>query len=180
MRIYYTTTARQEAIQQKPSQSIGGFKSASAVPNSTFGTLFSDVSTFTLERNLPEYIGLILVNERENTTESIKLWLNFNLSGLCLFKVAIVELNSKNQSEILVSNNSKPIFAEFYDAIDEESAIEIPNMVPGEMYGIWIERIININSDEYQKYTDPDYIQQNINLPQIEEVDIKISFIDGN
>lgn len=180
MRLYYTTTAKQEGIQQKPSQSLGGFKSASAIPNSTFGTLFSDISIFTLEKNLPEYIGLMLINEREYTAESIKLWLKFNLTGLCLFKVAVVELNSKNQSEILSSNNSKPIFAEFYDAINEESAIDIPNMLPGEMYGIWIERTINTQSEEYINYTNPEYLQNNLNLPQVEEIDIKISFSDGN
>jgi len=178
MRLYYTTTAKQDALQQKPSQSLGGFKSSNLVPNSSFDNLFADVSLLTLEKNLAEYIGLILVNERENETGNIKIWVNSPSSNLCKYKIAVVELNSINQSEMLPSINSKPLYAEFYEANSELNSIPIPNMVPNEMYGIWIERTINVNSDEYLNYNNCDYIYANQSPSLSEEFDIKISFND--
>ncbi len=165
-------------MQQKPSQSLGGFKSRNLVPNTSFGALFSDVSLLTREKNLPEYIGLILVNERENPVKDVKVWLEVPEGSLCKYKVSVIELNSINQSEMLPSINSRPLYASFYEANSQEEGIPIPNMMIGEMYGIWIERILDTESDAFKNFNDCDYLYANTFSITSEEIELKINFND--
>ena len=176
MRLYYTTTAKQDSPQQKPSQSLGGYKSSSPVPNSALGNLFSDLSLLTLEKNLPEYLGLVLKNERDNSVSNIKIWINNPVNNLCKYKLAVVELSSVNSFEMLPSINSKPLYAEFYDVDSEVNSIEIGPMLRGEQYGIWLERTINTESEEFKSLKNCDLTSTP--LSQIEEMEIKISFTD--
>lgn len=164
--------------QQKANQSLGGFKSSSLVPNSSFGSLFSDISSLFIERDLPEYIGIILINEMEVESTDIKLWISRDVDSICKYKVSVVELNSRNEMEMLPSINSKPLYAEFYEANSIDSAINIPPMLPNEQYGIWIERSLDKESTSYinrsnceKLYTDPSIFSN-----KIEEFDVKIEF----
>jgi len=172
MKLYYTTTAKVDAPQQKPTQSLGGFKSSSPIPNSAFGNLFPDISLLTIEKKLPEYIGLILINERPNPVSEVKIWINNAVENICNYKIAVVELNSRNEFETLPSGNSKPLFAEFYTANNETDAIIIGEMVINEQYGLWLERSINADSGS------KDCSTLEISSTQIEEMDIKIAFKD--
>ncbi len=178
MRLYYTTTAKQDGLQQKPSQSLGGFKSKNPVPNTSFGSLFSDVSLLTLEKNLPEYIGLMLVNERGVKVENIKIWLESSLNNLCKYKVSVIELNSINQSEMLPSINSRPLYASFYEAGSEEEGINIPAMEPNEIYGIWLERSLNTESEIYKNFNNCEYLATHPSVSLSEEIELKINFSD--
>lgn len=178
MRLYYTTTAKQDAMQQKPSQSLGGFKSRNLVPNTSFGSLFSDISLLTREKNLPEYIGLILANERESSVKDVKVWLESSENNLCKYKISVVELNSTNQSEMLPSINSRPLYASFYEAGSQEDGIPVPNMVTGEMYGIWIERSLDTESEVFKNFNNCDYLYTNTFPLTPEEIDLKINFND--
>ena len=173
MKLYYTNTAGIDKPQQKASQSLGGFKSSSPIQNSAFGNLFSDVSLLTIEKNLPEYIGVILINERSNPVSNVKIWMNLPEEGVGKFKVAVVELNSRNEMEMLPSINSKPLFADFYSVNSEGEAIIIPDMQINEQYGLWIERSIDTSL-----ITDIQNCSTSFNGQTIEEVDFKISFTD--
>jgi len=178
MRLYYTTTARANVPQQKASQSLGGFKSSSSIPNSTFGNLFSDVSLLTIENDLPEYIGIILVNELEAEAVNIKLWLEKGEHSICNYRLAVVELSSTNEIEMLPSINSRPLYAEFYESYSLDDAINIPSMLPNEQYGIWIERTFNKNEDSLKFRNDCDKLYNSPELfeDKIEEIEIKIQF----
>lgn len=179
MKLYYTTVARQDAVQQKSSQSLGGFKSSNLIPNSAFSNLFSDLSLLVLDKNLPEYIGIMLVNERGNTVNNVKVWINNSIENICKFKLAVVEPNTRNEIEMIPSINSKPLYANFYDVNSEEVAIEIGSMLNNSMMGLWLERSINVDSDIYKNRNDCNYLQLIDTLPTIEELEIKISFDDA-
>ncbi len=178
MRLYYTTTSRVDTPQQKANQSLGGFKSSSLVPNSSFGSLFSDISSLFIERDLPEYIGIILINELESECTDIKLWINRDIDSICKYKVSVVELNSRNEMEMLPSINSKPLYAEFYDANSIDNAINIPPMLPNEQYGIWIERSLDKESSNYVNRGNCEVLYNNPNIfdNKIEEFEVKIQF----
>jgi len=164
--------------QQKANQSLGGFKSSSLVPNSSFGSLFSDISSLFIERDLPEYIGIILINEMEVESTDIKLWITRDIDSICKYKVSVVELNSRNEMEMLPSINSKPLYAEFYDANSIDNAINIPPMLSNEQYGIWIERSLDKESSSYVNRGNCEVLYNNPNIfdNKIEEFEVKIQF----
>lgn len=178
MKLYYTVSSRQDALQAKPNLSLGGFKSSSPVSNSVFNSLFGDLSLLSLERANKEYIGLVLKNDLLQATDTIKIWLEPALNGYCKYRVAVVELSTTNEMEAIPTLYSQPMYAEFYEVNSEEESISIPSMIVGEMYGIWIERFIDENSEVYKKRNDPDYIVSHPELYQVkfEDPKLKVSF----
>lgn len=178
MRLYYTVSSRQDAIQAKPNLSLGGFKSGSSVPSTAFNNLFGDLSLLSLERANGEYIGLILVNELSQDTDTIKIWLEPSVNGYCKYRVAVVELSTTNEMEAIPTIYSQPLYAEFYEVNSLEDCISIPSMVVGEMYGLWIERSIDESSEIYKKRNNPEYIVAHLELYQVkfEDPKLKVSF----
>ena len=182
MKLYYTVNSKQGDIQVKINQSLGGFKSGTPIQNSIFNNLFSDLSLFSLERDNNEYIGLIIINELESMTSNIKLWLENETNGYCKYRVAVVELSPINEMESIPTINSMPYFADFYEVPSLEEAINIPNMDIGDMFGLWIERSINVSSEAFINRNNPDYIIENPTTfdSKFEECKLKISFDGGN
>ena len=127
MKLYYTVSSRQDALQAKPNLSLGGFKSSSPVSNSVFNSLFGDLSLLSLERANKEYIGLVLKNDLLQATDTIKIWLEPALNGYCKYRVAVVELSTTNEMEAIPTLYSQPMYAEFYEVNSEEESNEYLN-----------------------------------------------------
>lgn len=163
MRLYYTVISKEGDPQQKPTLSLGGFCSSSPVPNESFDNLFSEITEYTIQNNVPQYIGLILKNTFDQEADQVKLWMEQDPNDYGKFRVGVVKLTSNGQMENIVSPSSKPVYSEFYDVTGEEEAISIPNMKPGEMYGIWVERTLNADSEYLQKRTQCDFLYEHLN-----------------
>ena len=181
MEFYYTVTSQEGAIQSKPELSLGGFCSSSKVPNDTLDNLFSEVSAYSLQNPKKEYIGIILKNTLKPIS-SLSFWTDALGNNLCKFRLSIVELTDGGQMEMVPSVNSKPLYAEFYEATEQdpiELAFEEPFEV-GAMLGVWVERSIDVQSDEYAKRNNCDFLYQMFvkkeTWPTQEGVDLKVEF----
>lgn len=182
MRLFYTVASSEDAQQSSPLLSLGGFRSSSLVPNGSFNSLFSDISTYSIQKNLVEYIGLILQNTFDKPVNSISIWIPKIESNFCKFRLSVVELDSKGEMEMIPSINSKPVYAEFYET-SEEDKFEMPNILqPGDMLGLWIERSFDEESEEFLMRGNCDYLYEMIDKkPKYSEgSSIKVSFEYGS
>lgn len=59
LRFYYTTSAGYDNQQTKISDSLGGYKSSTPVPNDTFSNLFDEISLNLASNPREQYIALI-------------------------------------------------------------------------------------------------------------------------
>jgi len=181
MELFYTVTSQEGAAQSKPELSLGGFCSSSKVPNDVLGNLFSEVSAYSLQNPKKEYIGIILKNTL-GSISSLGFWMNVPEGSLCKFRMSVVELTGDGQMEMVPSVNSKPLYAEFYET-SEQDPIELQFETPfevGSMLGIWVERSIDVQSDEYSKRNNCDFLYQMFTKgetwPVQEEAELKIEF----
>lgn len=183
MKLFYTVTSKKGNIQSKPELSLGGFCSSSEVSNGSFGNLFSEISLYSLQKPKAEYIGLILKNTFEESFASLKFWMNVPDDSLCKFRIAVVGLDKNGQMEMVPSVNSKPLYAEFEET-SEQDPIEIESQTafaPGQMLGVWIERTINTDSDQYKQRNSCDYLfgmfERKETWPTEENVSLNIDFV---
>lgn len=184
MELFYTVVSSRGAIQPRPSLSLGGFQSASKVPNGSLGNLFDEISPYGLQNPQAQYIGLILQNTLDQEIKSLSFWIQKQAgkSYLCNYRLAVVELSPSGQMEAIPSINSKPLYAEFYET-SQSDAIELNFFVPfkyQDALGLWIERTVDKNSDEMKLRNDCDHLyemfKQGIVPETEEEVELKIKF----
>jgi len=146
MKLYYTSPTAQDQIQSDARLSLGGYKALSSVPNNSFDNLFSEISQFLLSKDIPEdeYIGLILKNETEDDIEDLSFWFEYPIDCYSKFLVAAVNLsvdaNGVLCMEHISNKNSKPLYADFYEADGEENAVSFGSMEGGGMLGLWFCR----------------------------------------
>lgn len=179
MKIFYTVSSREGDPQTKASMSLGGYQSGSPVPNGAFYSLFSDISIMTIERALPEYVGLIIRNVLEKTFSSVKLWVEVPAGGICKYRLAVVELSDSGEMELLPTLNSQPFVGEFQDAVSEETAIVVNGAFsPESQFGVWVERVIDSNSDGIKYFNDPEKLYSNPSLfsEKIEVLSFKVKY----
>jgi hypothetical protein len=167
MNLYYTSVTAQDAVQADPRLSLGGYKSASPVPNNSFDNLFGEITQFLLSKTIPEdeYIGVILKNETAAAVENLWLWFDYGTNPYSKILVAAVDLAADSagvlKMEHIPNRISKPIYADFYEADGIENAVSLGNLAVGGMLGLWfcrqlIENLattIQEDSDLYE--TDP-------------------------
>lgn len=178
MRFFYTIVSQPEIAQNNPFLSLGGFKSSSGVPNTSFNSLFSDLSSYLIQKSLPEYIGLILENTFNEPVKDIKIYIPKIIGYYCKYRLAIVELSNNGEMEIITTINSKPLYAEFYET-DANNKIELTGeMKPGSQVGLWVERSLDMTCEELVKSTNCDYLFQTKDIVKeiIENVSLKVDF----
>lgn len=182
MELFYTVVSQEGLVQSKPELSLGGFCSGSKVPNGSLGNLFSEISAYFMQNPKAEYIGLILKNTFAESVKNLKFWMNVPENSICNFRIAIVELNSNGQMEHIPSVNSKPFYADF-EVTSETDKIEIESEEPfasGQMLGIWIERTLNMDSDQVKNRNNCDVLfemfEKNQKWPTEENVSLNVDF----
>lgn len=181
MELYYTVSSQPGVAQSKPVLSLGGFISSSKVPNGSLGNLFDEVSPYTLQNPKAEYIGLILKNTLK-PVRSMSMWVKAFPENICKFKIAPVELTENDEMELVPSVNSKPLYAEFEET-SETNKIDLTFEEPfavGAMLGLWIERTVDMSSDQVVNRNNCQYLYQMFKegqkWPTQEEVELKIEF----
>jgi hypothetical protein len=167
MKLYYTTPTAQDQIQTDPRLSLGGYKSASPVPNDAFDNLFTEISQFMLSKGNAEteYIGLILKNETAYNIQGLRFWFDYQADPYSQLQVAAVNLTSDTNGvlkmEHVPTRNSKPLYADFYPANGVDNAVEIGDLEVGEMMGLWFCRSLvdnlaaTVQADSKLYETDP-------------------------
>lgn len=180
LEILYTGAFKCGDIQDNPLKSLGGFCSSSLVPNLYNNNLFSSITPFTVLKDRIELIGLMLKNSSTATLTNIKLWTETPVNSYAKFEIAVVSPSSAQGwfMERIPNKNSLPYNATFYNIEGIAQAVNLPDLIKDGRFGIWIKRtliqtnIINLNDDDtlYSNY------QNNIQIPNKEQIDIKIKF----
>jgi hypothetical protein len=181
MELFYTVSSQPGVAQSKPALSLGGFLSSSKVPNGSLGNLFDEMSPYTLQNSRAEYIGLILKNTLKPVA-SMSLWVKSQEGNICKFRIAPVELTENGEMELVPSVNSKPLYAEFEET-SETNKIDLSfekSFEVGAMLGLWIERTVDMSSDQVVNRNNCQYLYQMFKdgqkWPTQEEVELKIEF----
>jgi hypothetical protein len=157
MKFYYTTSAGENQVQKNKTVSLGGYKSASSVPNNFLNNLFGDISLLGIQRNQDQYIGLVLVNETGADVTDINLWFEYpvdnetdlnNISDTKL-EVAAVSM-SKDAIEVDIMEHidnmyAAPYNAEFFEADGETNKVLLGDLDQSAKLGIWFKRSLLID-----------------------------------
>lgn len=180
MQLFYTVISQPCAAQSSPLNSLGGYCSSSPVQSGDYNTIFGDISSYSLKKDTPEYIALMLKNTTGGAVKNLKFWLEKDAESLCNIRMALASPNVNGEMEHISTINSKPLYAEFYSP-DKENPLEIDGIFePGMELGIWIERSIVEDSDQASKVSDCNYLFQlfseNKKLPTSEVQSLKISW----
>jgi len=146
LKLYYTTTKGEGELQQKPSNSLGGYRSDSLFKNDSFNNCFGDISTYTVQNNNQnQYIALILKNEGATKT-NINVWFDRNETCYSKLFIAAVDLTLDSDNFSYMENvqtlHSTPTYADFYEAEGEDNAVSLGDLAQNEAIGLWIKRDI--------------------------------------
>jgi len=177
MKLFYSIISQSGQPQDDPLLSLGGFCSSTSVLSGKPGSLFGTISEIGIENNTPQYVCLILKNVFSQKISGAILWIESDLNNQGLFKVAIVD-SIDGEFESTGSSFSKPLYAEFNSVNGKDDSIQLPDMDPGKEYGLWIERTINMESEEISKRNDPDFLLSKLNqeVSKLETLNLKIEW----
>lgn len=146
MRLYYTTTTGFNAEQSTPSNSLGGYKSATLVPNDVFDNLFDEVSVYGMSQAKTQYRALVLVNELNTVVNDVALW--FDLSKVKTpyysFLIGAIKMSADSEGNPIMENvptiYSRPFQTQLYPAT-VDAKVTIGNIEPQQMIGLWFAKV---------------------------------------
>lgn len=186
MKLYYTSITGESQIQTDPRLSLGGYKSASPLPNDAFDNLFGEISQFMLSKDSleDEFIALVLKNETGAEVDNLWLWFEYGASCYSKYLVAAVDMttdvNGVLQMEHVPNRNSKPLYAKFHEASGVANAIEIGTIAIDGMVGIWLQRQLiagladSVQSETNLYTTDPNNADLVVPVVPVKHDDINI------
>jgi len=178
IKLYYSTSSKEDQPQSDPMYSLGGFKSSTVVSSGEIGAIFPNISEFTLEQLKTTYICLILKNEGTEDLQDINLWMDPVGEMLCNYRVAIVT-DSNGEFETVNNINSKPIYAEFISCVGQSNTIAF-DLEQNKMLGLWIERSIDKDNIELKNRKSCDVLyeqfKQDIKPSTEEEINLEIEW----
>lgn len=171
MQLYYSNSQTAGGEQKNPQLSLGGYISASIIPNNLLNNLISDVSKLLIEDLISETFLIVLTNTLDNDVDNVKIWYDYpvddedeNVSQVTL-KLAPVSPSVDDCGdyvfERLISPQASPVYGTFVEANGNGNAIDIGTIESGKSVGIWIEKTINEDNAQpltcdqlYQNFTD--------------------------
>lgn len=185
LKLYYTS-ASLNSDQRKAQLSIGGFKSNLPVDNGGSGAFFSDISMMSVKENLKKYLCLMLVNEGDKIAYDVCIHFIYPENNFLNIQIAIVEpvnVSGEGYYVARVNNiNEKPLYVEFTPADGVLNKVNIGDIEPGKMVGIWFESSLNLetikNSEDliYEQEGVDTYRYKEVELPTVENIKLNIDW----
>jgi hypothetical protein len=152
MKLYYTGSKTYLGTQQKKEFSLGGFVSASIVPNNQLGNLFSDITKYTKGNEITEVIGIVLKNELDGTASDIVFNFDIPEDAVASYEIAAVQLsqdgNGNYYMEEISNQYALPYYATFYSADDGDNKVNLGSLISGGMLGLWIKRKVSFTASD--------------------------------
>lgn len=147
IKFYYTTSEGFDMSQTKISNSLGGFKSSTEVPNDCFSNIFGEISLLSGKENKPQYIALILKNEGDEVLNNVELWFTSSEDNLGKLEVGAVVPNKDNEDNSYIERTttmySKPFGINFHSPTEEDK-VTIGNLEPNQEIGLWFKRSVDV------------------------------------
>lgn len=167
LRFYYTTSAGYNNQQTKISDSLGGYKSSTPVPNDMFSNLFDEISLNLASNPREQYIALILKNEGAETLKNVNMWFSAvtdNPYGT--ITVGAIGMGRDEEENPVTSRtssiNEKPYWIQFHEAKEEEP-VSLGDMEAGKEICLWFSRVLDgkIIREDYNNVAERDMNTQN-------------------
>nr|DAU40552.1 MAG TPA: hypothetical protein [Caudoviricetes sp.] len=167
LRFYYTVSSGYNSPQSKVSDSLGGYKSSTLVPNDVFGNLFDEISLNLASNPHSQYVALVLKNEGTETFKNVELWFSSvtdNPYGT--ITVGAIGMGKDEEENPVTSRtssmNEKPYWIQFYEAKEEEP-VSLGDMEAGDEICLWFCRSLDkkIIKNDYDLVAERDTNTQN-------------------
>lgn len=167
LKFYYTTSAGYNNQQTKISDSLGGNKSSTPVPNDMFSNLFDEISLNLAANPFNQYIAVILKNEGTETLKNVNMWffaVTENPYGKIM--VGAIGMNKdENDNPVTPRTSSiyeKPYWIQFYDATEEDK-VTLGDLEPDAEICLWFSRVLDgkIIREDYNNVAERDTNTQN-------------------
>lgn len=147
MNLYYTGVLIPPGIQVNAHKSTGGYLSTSKVPSGSMENFFSEISQYTIEKDLKEIIGVVLKNETGSALTGVSLWVELPVDSYVKIEIALVNLTTDAEGywmmEKVANRRALPYYATFVEANGEVDAIGLPDLSIDGMIGIWFRRSLD-------------------------------------
>jgi hypothetical protein len=167
LRFYYTVSSGYNSPQTKVSDSLGGYKSSTPVPNDVFGNLFDEISLNLASNPRSQYVALVLKNEGTETLKNVELWFSSvtdNPYGT--ITVGAIGMGKDEEENPVTSRtssiNEKPYWIHFHEAKEEEP-VSLGDMEAGKEICLWFCRSLDkeIIKSDYDLVAERDMNTQN-------------------
>lgn len=148
IKLYYTTKVATDEAQTRADLSLGGFKSSTLIPNNSLGSLFSDLSLYSIQRNSNEFIAIIATNVSEVDITNVNVWFEYPKMCQRRIEIAAVDLNADGEMESVESAFSQPYYSDFHEADGEVNKLSVGDIDAGTSIGIWLKSSIELQNVE--------------------------------
>lgn len=143
LRLYYSGGIQTGQIQSNPDQSLGGYMSASPIPNDLLSGLFGTVSEKGIAEQLSETKAVFIRNEGSEALENITLYCVLPLDVSCKYEFSPVVVANQKSMERITSVRAAPFYADFFEANDPlDPEVLVETLAAGEIFGLWIRRTV--------------------------------------
>lgn len=148
LKFYYTVASAYDAPQDVPVNSVGGYKSSTPISNDLLDSVFDELSLRGMADGQPQYKAIVLVNEGTEAVTNLQLWFSTPEDQVtyCNFTVAATQMSTDAEGNPIMERSpnmySKPYYAQFFPATEEEKA-SLGDLQPGGSIGIWLCRTPN-------------------------------------
>ena len=167
LRFYYTVSSGYNSPQTKVSDSLGGYKSSTLVPNDVFGNLFDEISLNLASNPHSQYVALVLKNEGTETLKNVELWFSSvtdNPYGTITVG-AIGMGKDENDNPVTPRTSSiyeKPYWIQFYDATEDDK-VTLGDIESDAEICLWFSRVLDgkIIREDYNNVEERDTNTQN-------------------
>ncbi len=151
MVLYYSGAEKDKGEQRDMNKSLGGFISSSPIPNDSLDSLFSNISNFSIKRNITEYFLIVLKNELKETVENLSIYLDFHEDSAIEMEISVVKPTLQKCNKIycfesINNRESSPYYVDFVKANGEDNAKLLGNLNPDEYLGFWFKKQLNLNN----------------------------------
>lgn len=143
MRLYYTTSVKENDPQADINLSIGGYKSMIPVRKSSLNNFFSDITEYSKENSdRKQYIALILKNETGQDVHKLQLWFERSEGCYSQIKVAAIDLTN-GATERVADIYDEPLYIDqFIEAEGADHFYDMGDLIKDGEIAIWLERSI--------------------------------------
>lgn len=186
LKLYYTGAIKFDKPQMDAIKSLGGYISASEIPNGLLGNMFGDLSRLTIQQGKAE-IRLIAIKNTAGVTKTVvKCWFTYPGGGTptndCEYEVGFVAPTADACGDLVTEKLTNPFATPYTIAmvankIDEASALALPNLAANEYLIIAIRRKIKPSAQLPLSNTQLQQIQAGtLVLPTIEDIQLTFAW----
>lgn len=150
MKLYYTTITGHLNENKDPRKSLGGYRSSTYIPNGRLGSLFTDITDFSIDNPKDEYIAICLFNETP-VAQSVQLWFETGAeNNPCYSKIELAAVSMPLSSgypamEFVRSNVERPYVGDFAEYTTDNKA-NIGTIASNTGIGLWIRRSLDLEA----------------------------------